>query len=97
MLHISMQSIEIEIGKRSVGTLEVPQSTVQNRACANSVAGRFVMESNCQLHQALDLPAQHPSPRNRTPDVFEGFVGVEKVSSIEQSQAVLKVVRKHFL
>ena len=80
----SAQPVEIEIGERPVRAADVAHSTLQNRARAHMVAFGLVMKSDRQLNHALQMPTQGPVARQRTPDVFENFMSVEKMGSVEQ-------------
>ena len=81
---LSAQPVEIEIGKRAVRAADVAHGTLQNRARTHMVAFGLVMKSDCQLNHTLHVAAQGPVARQRTPDIFENFVGVEKMGSVEQ-------------
>ena len=82
---LSAQPVEIEIGERAVRTADVAHGTLQNRARTDMVAFGLVMKSNRQLNHALQVPAQGPVARQRTPDVFQNFVRVEKVGAVEKT------------
>ena len=88
---LSAQPVEIEIGKRSVRAADVAHGTLQNRARTDMVAFGFVMKSDCQLNHTLHVAAQGPVARQRTPDIFENFVGVEKMGSVEQIETSAEV------
>ena len=90
-VQLSAQPIEIETGKRAVRAADVAHGTRQNRACTNMVAFGFVMKGDCQLNHTLQVPAQGLVARQRTPDIFEDFVGVEKMGSVEQIETSAEV------
>jgi hypothetical protein len=89
------QSVEIEVGKRGVRTVQIPQRTLQNRARTHMVVSRSVMKSDRQLNQPLymlsEMPARGPVARQRAPDVFENFMSVEKVGSVEKIDASVEL------
>ena len=88
---LSAQPVEIEIGERAVRAADIAHGTLQNRARTHMVAFGFVMKGDCQLNHTLHVAAQGPVARQRTPDIFENFVGVEKMGSVEQIETSAEV------
>src|ERR1700675_180366 len=94
---LSVQPVQIEIGKGAVRDADITHGTLQNRARTHMVALGLVMKSDRQLNHTLEVPAQGAMTRRLTPDVFEDLVGVEKTSSIEQRYAVLQFMHRHLV
>jgi hypothetical protein len=92
---LSPQPIEIEIGKRAVRAADIAHGTLQNRARTHMVAFGLVMKSDRQLNHALDMQPEMPTrgevARQRTPDVFENFMRVEKVGAVEQIETSVEL------
>ena len=92
---VSPQPVEIEIGKRAVRVADVAHGTLQNRAGTHMVAFGLVMKSYRQLNHALDMQPEMPTrgevARQRTPDVFENFMRVEKVGAVEQTETSVEL------
>ncbi len=84
---LSAQPVEIELGERAVRAADVAHGTLQNRTRTHMVAFGLVMKSDRQLNHALEVPAQGPVARQRTPDVFENFVRVEEAGGVEEGEA----------
>src|SRR5713226_5985167 len=85
------QPVEIEIGERAIRAVEIAHATLQNRARADMVAFGLVMKSDRQLNQTLQVPARQAMKGCLAPDVFESFMGVEKVGAVEQIEASVKL------
>src|SRR5260370_19274265 len=100
---VSPQPVEIDIGKRAVRAADVAHGTPQNRARTHMVAFGLVMKSDRQLNHALDMQTKMPSrgevARQRTPDVFENLMHVEKELDVEQIETYveLDIVVPHVL
>ena len=66
---------------------EISQRAIEDGARANQVAPRFMMKGDCQLNQALQVPALLGAAPCRPPNVFEHLMGVEKVRAVEEVKA----------
>ena len=92
---VSPQPVEIEIGKRAVRAADVAHGTLQNRARTHMVAFGLVMKSDRQLNHALDMQPEMLTrgevARQRTPDVFENFMRVEKGLAVEQIETSVEL------
>jgi len=57
-----------------------------------------VVKRDRQLHHTLKMPSQRRVSRYGAPEVFENFVGVEKVRVVEKLDSFLKIriVESHF-
>jgi hypothetical protein len=91
---ISAQLVEVELGKRSAGALEIAHGPFQNRARTQAIALGFVMEGDCQLNQTLHVQTavaiRRAVARQRAPDVLQNFVSVEEMGSVEKIEASLE-------
>lgn len=82
--------------ERTFRSGEISQRAFQHGMGANMISLGGVMEGDCQLHHALDVNAQRAArrrfARQRAPEVFQDFMGVEEVAAIEQIHAQLELV-----
>jgi hypothetical protein len=88
---VSAQPIEIDIGKRVLGAVQIAQGPLQNRASTHIVAGRFMMKGDCQLNHSLKMPPRRLAARHGAPDVLKNFVSVKEVSAIKKIEALAEV------
>jgi hypothetical protein len=85
------QLVQIQIGERCFGALEIAQRSRQYGSRPYAIAGRLMMKCDRDLHQSLEMPPQRAVPRRFPPDVFEGLVGVEEARRVKQGEAVAEV------
>jgi hypothetical protein len=88
---LGAQPVEIEFGERAVRAVEIAHGTLENRARAHIVAFGVVMKSDRQLNHTLEVPARRAMKGCLAPDVFEDFVGVEKVGAVEQIETSVEL------
>lgn len=77
------QLVQLQIGERRFGALEIAQRSRQYRSRPNAIAGRLMMKGDRDLHQSLEMPPQRGVPRCFPPDVFKGLVGVEEARRVK--------------
>jgi len=93
---LGAQAVEVEIGKRVLRAVEIPQGTIEDRARSHTIALGLMMEGDRQLDHPLSVqteePLRWPLARQGAPYVFEHLVGVEKMGVIEQIEAAFKAL-----
>ena len=94
---LGAQPVEIEIGKRAVRAVEIAHGTLENRARTYKVASGHMMKSDRQLNHTLEVQAERPTQgagpiaRNRAPHVFENFMRVEELGTVEQTDTAVNL------
>jgi hypothetical protein len=88
---VSAQLLQIDIGKRGVRAMEIADGSFQNRARTHMISGRFMMKSDRQLNQALEMTTQGLVRRHGAPDVLQSFMGVKKMGAIKEIDTAVNV------
>lgn len=75
------QCRQLDLPKAPRRLREIPDGALQHRSHAHAVSRGIVMERHRDLDQTLEKLLVFG--RRRAPDIFQGFVGVEKLAVVE--------------
>ena len=84
---LSVEPVEIEIGKRAVTAREISHTALQHRARPHKIARGVVMKSDRQLNHPLEMQSQGGVGGRGAPDVFKNLVRVEEQTAVEEAEA----------